>query len=135
MSEKLKKYCYAIGVGVLLFAAHWLMHKLPEEHGAYDVVCALANAFTLPGVLLAAVGGLTWCASKGTFDLFSYGVSMTIGRFLPLGKKNVFHSGEKYYDYVERKRGERGAWLKECLVVGLGFLFVAIVFTVVSHLL
>ena len=135
MSEKLKKYCYAIGVGVLLFAAHWVMHKLPEEHGAYDVVCALANAFTLPGVLLAAVGGLTWCASKGTFDLFSYGVSMTIGRFLPLGKKNVFHSGEKYYDYVQRKREERSPWLVETLLVGLGFLAAAIVFVVVSELI
>ena len=134
MDGKLKKYGYALCAGVLFFGVYWFTHLLPEGHSTYELICTLANGFTVPGVILVGAGGLSWCASKGAFDLFSYGASMTFGRFLPLGKKNVFHSGEKYYDYVERKRENRKAWLKEWLLIGVAMVAVALVLTLVSHL-
>lgn len=133
--KSFRKYGIALALGVLIFGLYWLSYDLPENWGAYELISKIANALTLPGVLLSAAGALTWCASKGTFDIFSYGASMLFGRFLPLGKKNVFHSGEKYYDYVQRKREERSPWLVETLLVGLGFLAAAIVFVVVSELI
>ena len=134
MNEKKKKWLSAGITAAVLFAFFMLTHRLNGESTAYDWLVTLANAFTVPGVVLAGIGGLSWCASQGTFDLFSYGTSMLFGRFLPLGKKNVFHSGEKYYDYVERKRENRKAWLKEWLLIGVAMVAVALVLTLVSHL-
>lgn len=133
MSEKTKKWLVPTVVGVVLFAANLMVHKPDAGFGAYEWIVALANAATLAGIVVAGIGGLSWVNAKGMFDIVKYGMSSTIGRFLPFGKKNVFHTGEKYYDYVERKNEEGRTWLKEWLFVGLAVVGLAVVLTVASH--
>ena len=133
MYEKVKKWVAPGVVAAMLFAANLMIHKPDAGYGAYEWIVALANAATLAGFVVAGIGGLSWVNAKGLFDIVKYGMSSTIGRFLPFGKKNVFHTGEKYYDYVVRKNEEGRTWLKEWLIVGLAMVAVAVVFTVASH--
>ena len=74
----------------------------------------LCDAFTIPGLTLIMVGFLIMIANEGFFDMLSYACSKAVGMFLP--GRGFSDDGEKYYDYVQRKRGKRAT--------GFGFLFV-----------
>jgi len=73
----------------------------------------LADAFTIPGMLLLMVGLLVVISNEGMFEGLSYVVSYAVKTLVP--GMNKGH--ERYGDYVERKR-EKGP------VTGFGFLFV-----------
>ena len=76
----------------------------------YRILC---DAFTIPGVVLVMLGALMAISNEGAL----YGISYVLGyafRILIPAKR---HEHEKYYDYVERKKGEGQ-------VKGYGFLFV-----------
>lgn len=134
-TKKLRTYGIAIAVGIGLFAIVWFTRTLPEEPTAYDVVRNLADGFTVAGVVLAGVGGLSWCGTKGTFDMLSYGVSYTVGRFFPMGKKDTLHTHKSFYDYRMEKEERGRHWLKETFFVGLGFFAVALALVLVSQAL
>lgn len=72
----------------------------------------LCDAFTIPGLTFVMIGFLIMVANEGFFDMLGYAASKAVGMFLP-GRS---YDGEKYYDYVQRKRGDR--------TTGFGFLFV-----------
>ena len=74
----------------------------------------LCDAFTLPGLTYIMVGFLIMIANEGFFDMLSYAFSKAAGMFMP--GKGFSEDGEKYYDYVQRKRENR--------TTGFGFLFV-----------
>ena len=74
----------------------------------------LCDAFTIPGLTFVMIGFLIMVANEGFFDMLSYAASKAVGIFLP--GRGFSDNGEKYYDYVQRKRGNRTA--------GFGFLFV-----------
>ena len=74
----------------------------------------LCDAFTLPGLTYIMVGFLIMIANEGFFDMLSYACSKAVGMFLP--GKGFSDDGEKYYEYVQRKKENR--------TKGFGFLFV-----------
>ena len=74
----------------------------------------LCDAFTIPGLTFVMIGFLIMVANEGFFDMLSYAASKAVGVFLP--GRGFSEDGEKYYDYVQRKRGKRAT--------GFGFLFV-----------
>ena len=74
----------------------------------------LCDAFTIPGLTFVMIGFLIMVANEGFFDMLSYAASKAVGIFLP--GRGFSDNGEKYYDYVQRKRGNR--------TTGFGFLFV-----------
>lgn len=74
----------------------------------------LCDAFTLPGLTYIMVGFLMMIANEGFFDMLSYACSKAVGMFLP--GRGFAEDGEKYYDYVQRKKENR--------TKGFGFLFV-----------
>ena len=74
----------------------------------------LCDAFTIPGLTCIMVGFLMMIANEGFFDMLSYACSKAVGMLLP--GRGFSDDGEKYYDYVQRKKDKRAT--------GFGFLFV-----------
>ncbi len=94
---------------VLIIAA---LRGLFSSQNTQEVLRNLCDAFFIAGVLLAGVGLLTFAASKGAYDIFSYAGKVIVMKFRP--KQDV----PKYYDYVEEKNKNRKVWLKELAVCG-----------------
>ena len=98
---------------------------------AATVVDGLANCFTIPGVLLAGVGAISWAASFGTFDMMGYGTKAFLGMFI----KSIGDDLPKsFYDYRKAKNDKGRKWLLETFLVGVVFLALGMVFTLISVL-
>lgn len=131
MNEKLTKYYASAAIGLVLVFAVALSAGLFSAEGAKDVVRILSDAFFVPGVLLSGAAGLSFAASKGFYDVFSYGIQTIKSHFEFKKDKRA----ESLYDFKKRKNAEKRGWLKETLVVGLIFIALAAVFVVVYILL
>lgn len=101
----------ALGVAALLYFSflddlntnvfeHWRYAAVPD---AWPVYCA-SNALFVPGVLWLGVGGLTWIATTGFFDIFSYAFKSLLLLFSPLKKPGEF---ERFYEYKLAKEEKR----------------------------
>ena len=88
----------------------------------------LADAFTIPGVILVMLSLLVWASSEGAFDFLGYAASRVGDMLLPAHGLSSKH--ETYYQYVERKRGKRAKGFWFLLFVGLAFVAVAVVFVI-----
>lgn len=101
--EKLKSYLvkylalFAIlglaTVLILMLRGHF------TETNATNRYVNIADALTIPAVLMCAVGALLVLGSKGSFDMLSYGLRGIVNAFLPMARSNQ----ETYYDYKQRK--------------------------------
>ena len=100
-----------------------------SQPSARDVVGILSDCFFLPGALLSGIAGLSWIASKGTFDILSYGTSYMIGHFLP--GDNVFRTRQTFYDYKRQKDEKGRSWLNVGLWCGLLSIFLGVLFWIV----
>ena len=113
MKSNLLKYGISGGIAFMLIWIYcstrnlWL--QIPMER--WRILC---DAFTIPGLTYIMVGFLMMIANEGFFDMLSYACSKAVGMFLP--GRGFSDDGEKYYDYVQRKKDKR--------VSGFGFLFV-----------
>ena len=113
MKSNLLKYGISGGIAFVLIWIYcstrnlWL--QIPMER--WRILC---DAFTIPGLTYIMVGFLMMIANEGFFDMLSYACSKAVGMFLP--GRGFSDDGEKYYDYVQRKKDKR--------VSGFGFLFV-----------
>ena len=109
----LAKYGISSGIALMLIwiycSSRNLSLQIPMER--WRILC---DAFTIPGLTYIMIGFLMMIANNGFFDMLSYACSKAVGVFLP--GRGFVDDGEKYYDYVQRKRGKR--------VTGFGFLFV-----------
>ena len=85
----------------------------------------LCDAFTIPGLTLIMIGFLMMIANEGFFDMLTYAMSKAVGMFVP-GKGS--EKGEKYYDYVQRKRENRASGFGFLFVVGGVFMAFALLF-------
>jgi len=88
-----------------------------------DAFSGLCDAFFVPGVLLTCFSILSFCASNGLYDIFSYGVKSLKVLFTPFGKGKQQH----YYEYKQEKEGKRKKPHPRTLVLGLCYLAAAIV--------
>ena len=117
MSNRMKSNLLKYGIsGSIAFMLIWiycstrnLWLQIPMER--WRILC---DAFTIPGLTYIMVGFLMMIANEGFFDMLSYACSKAVGMFLP--GRGFSDDGEKYYDYVQRKKDKR--------VSGFGFLFV-----------
>ncbi len=92
----------------------------------------LCDCFTVPGVLMLCVGTLIAISNKGGLDSLSYVLGYAFRALIPGGRGR----GEKYGDYVLRKRehpvrGYGFLLISGALVMGLALIFL-IAFYVVS---
>lgn len=72
----------------------------------------LADAFTIPAVVMLMVGLLLWVSSSGGFDMIGYGLKRAKDAFIP---SKYIH--EQYYDYKMRKNKKR--------IKGYSFMFIS----------
>ena len=86
----------------------------------------LADAFTVPGVLLMMFSALIWIGSDGFFDGLGYAGRWTVRLLLPFG----WFEEEKYSDYKLRKAKNRVQGYSFLFFTGLAFLLIAAVWIV-----
>ncbi|MGN0999666.1 MAG: DUF3899 domain-containing protein [Faecousia sp.] len=117
MSEKGKANLIKYGSCALFVAVMaWVYIAQRDFAGAelVDKFRYLADAFTVPGVLLVMAGALVWASNQGAMDGLGYSVGNAVRSLIPGGRAKP---DETYADYVERKRANR--------VKGYGFLFLS----------
>lgn len=88
----------------------------------------LADAFTIPGVLLIMISALIWISSTGFFDGIAYAATRVGGMLIPFYKKGKEH--QTYYDYKMSKKDKAPHGYSFLFFVGLAFMVVSIVFVV-----
>lgn len=91
----------------------------------------LADAFTIPGVLILMLGVMVWISTKGLFDILTYSLGRFTRTLIPFTKT----TDERFGDYKERKSENRIKSYSFMFIVGGVFLFAAIVFTVIHSVM
>ena len=84
----------------------------------------LADAFTVPGVLLMMTAALIWAASHGFFDGIGYAGRVTARMLLPYLAKEY----ERFYDYKRRKADRRYGGYSFLFYVGAAFFAISLGF-------
>ena len=87
----------------------------------------LANAFTIPGVILMMFAALIWVSADGFFDGLAYAFSQAKDRLIPFVGAKRKH--ETYYDFKQRKQEKRPRGYGFLFFVGAAFTLVAVIFT------
>ena len=118
-------------VALIIFTVCATLWGLFEESDALQIVRILADCCTIPAVLYVGVTLIGWVGSKGTFDIFGYSIK---GLFSLWSKESYYHR-ESFYDYRQKKDGERKPFNWPMLIVGLAFLLLAILFSVLFALM
>ena len=72
----------------------------------------LADAFTIPSVVMLMLGLLVWVSTTGTFDMLGYAFNRAKEAFIP-----TIYKHEQFYDYKVRKDKKRKT--------GYGFMFIS----------
>lgn len=97
-----------------------------------EVWSILCNAFFVPGILFTGMGGLSWIASEGSFDMLAYSFSRYgLHNLIPHIPKAKF---EDFYEYKEMKDAKGRHWNANLLFVGLIGIAISIVFLIVYSL-
>lgn len=120
--------CVAAVVAVMIWKG---VFAQPDAKGVFGV---LSDAFFIPGVIFAGVGGLSRLGALGAYDTFGY-------LFSRFSSHNLWVTGarrKKYdslYDYKQKKDEKGRRWLPHVLWTGIGALVVSIVLLVVYLIL
>ena len=118
------KYSITILIGALMcFGVILLRGAIPGPVSRLLLLLALADGFSVPGLLITLFGALVWVSSNGAFDAITY---FFVNTFNVLFTKKH----ETYYDYKLRKTGKEPMGVGFLLIVGLGFLAVGVFFTI-----
>ncbi len=126
-NRKLQAYLINFAVAAVFAMIGMLAGDLFGQTEALTVMKVLSDSFFLPGVLLVGASLIGWVASKGTFDMFGY----TGHNFINMFKRDSYLKHESYYDYKSKKDERRKPFNVPRTIVGLGFLALGIIFTVV----
>ena len=129
---KFKRFIGPIIAAAVIFAACTFANGGifgEEEYRAENLLYGLANCFTIPGVLLAGVGAISWAGKFGTFDMLGYGTKSFFGIFIrPLADDLP----SNFYDYRKQKDEKGRVWLLELFLTGVICLVIAGLITAVS---
>lgn len=102
------------------------LHGFWEETSIVEKYRLLADAFTIPGVILVMLTALVWISSEGMFDGLVYAFKRIGSSLIPFYGGAIKH--QTYYDYKESKDGDRPQGYSFLFFVGLAFVLVAVVF-------
>ena len=128
------KYLITIAIGLVFAGSLCLTNGLVTETDPVKVYKVLADAFTVPGVLLVCVGCLQFCVSHGAF----YGIQYVIHSLLVNHNwsRTRFKDKETYTEYVESKKekaGDKATVSPYLFFVGLLFIAISIIFVIAYH--
>ena len=106
-------------MGVIVFAAQGGF-SAGDAEAFWQALC---DAFTVPGLLLACVGLLSFASGQGAFDGLDFSVRKAFSQILSEKRRNAMP--KTFYDFVAEKREKRLKKPNARLWVGLGFLALA----------
>ena len=89
----------------------------------------LADAFTIPAVIMLMIGILVWISTTGTFDMLGYGLKKAKDAFVPSP-----YTHEQFYDYKMRKNKKRTTGYGFMLISGGIYLIPGVVFNILYSL-
>lgn len=119
-------YLICLGIGAIIAVAIICGFQI-WSLSSVEKIRLLADAFLVPGVILAGVGLLVFASNGGVFDMLSYAVI----RFFDLFRKNVRNPKYKdYYEYKQSKKGRKKR-MSFILIVGLFYILIATVFSII----
>ena len=101
-----------------------------EGVSAADRILAIGNGFSVIALLYISFGLLVWISTTGVLDFFSFALQKGAHFLVPLSTRKA---NGKFYEFkVEKakKRKQKGKGQYMTLLVGLGFLIIAIALTV-----
>ncbi len=129
LRNNLLKYGITAVVGALMAYATMRSYGFADAATTADKLKILADAFTIPGVVLIMFACLVLVANGGFFNGISYAVSYAVRMLIPGANKDV----GKYEDYVKRRSGKKK--LKCCFLfwVGAVYLVIAILLIVLYY--
>ncbi|MBQ7324760.1 MAG: DUF3899 domain-containing protein [Clostridia bacterium] len=134
MNEKSKLWSYGVytAVALIVSVTSACIWKLFSQTELLQVIRILADAFFLPGALFLGISLIGWIGSKGTFDIFGYSMRSLFSMFK---RESYYKRQETFFDYRQSKDETRKPFNLPMLVVGLVFLTLGLIFTVVFLIL
>ena len=128
--KTLTKYAVTVAVAAGMVLLTLNLHGFSQLTDRRAQILLLANAFTIPGVILVMVGFLVMVANGGFFNGVAYAVTYAVRLLSPGPNKG----SERYGDYVERKRAAgKVKGYGFLFITGLVFVLAAVVFTVLFY--
>ena len=120
--------CFVLAVLCFIF-----IEKPYAETELREIIGRLSNCFTVPGVLIGGIGGLSYVSYRGGYDGLGYA-------FSNFGLHNIWTTKQpkKYkslYEYREAKDKAGRSWLPSALMVGLGSVAIGLLLTIVYCIL
>lgn len=115
MSKRLRNILLKYGITAAFCGALVVFYCSVRDFSKMELVeryRTLCDAFTIPGLLALCFGALLWVSNDGLFYGLGYCLEVAWRALIPGARYKM----ERYYDYVERKKGKK--------VTGFGFLFV-----------
>lgn len=128
---KWKKYGVQVIVGLMIVAMLALGRGLGEKESAADAVLVICDSFTIVSFMYLGIGSLLWVSTTGFFDIFGFAFRTAAHMLVP----GMVKEGERnFYDYKMAKVAERPQKpLRSTFIVGLIFLVISILLTLVWH--
>ena len=119
------KYGITAAVGALMAYGNMTLDgfwQATETAARYRILC---DAFTVPGLILVLSAVLVFVSNEGIFHGITYALTYALRMLIP----GAAHKGERYGDYVERKR-EKGPIKRYgfLAIVGGAYLVLALIF-------
>lgn len=133
MNEKnisiIKRYAITATIGTAITVLTLYLRDFSTQTELAERYRILADAFSIPGVLMIMIWCMVAVSTTGFFDMISYGLSSFGRALIPFYKKEH----ENFYDYKTRKNSERFSDYGFILIVGIVFTVVALIFTVLFY--
>ncbi len=126
----MKKYLIQliVGIGIAIAIMYYRMPQMTE--GISGIMMAMSDGFAVVGLLYFGFGGLMLVSTTGFFDIFSYAFKKGAHAFVP----NYGADLGNYYDYkMERKETRSKETEKSTLILGVIFLLVSGLFTMIWY--
>lgn len=123
-----KRWNYLICATLILVVALFmsLQKGLFSAGTAGEVFRILSDSFFVPGIVFVGCGLLGFAASKGTYDMVSFGVGRLMRNFVPVMDK---HKYDDFYRYKQKRDEEGRSWKPYLLISGGVAVLLALLFT------
>ena len=94
-----------------------------------DAMIRICNSFTIPGIVFAGVGALSYLSSIGAYDGISYSFTNFALHNLWFTKQPKKY--KSFYEYKQAKDEKGRRWFPNLLIVGGASLALAVIFLVI----
>ena len=100
---------------------------------AKAVVEKICNSFTVPGIMFAGVGLLSYLSSLGAYDGLSYSfVNFALHNLWFIKQPKKYKT---FYDYKEAKDKKGRVWWPNLIIVGGASIVIGVIFLIISYLI